>query len=142
MENKEILKLIKNNRDNIISRIEQVEVISLTPGFYGIYDIYMDESGELYVYQSYQSGMVIEHTELIFLYAIESRAIDNKQWFGNYLFSDYGVYIEKVTEEHLKLYSQEYEMWKKMLGEEVRNRVMNADKAYEYIVSIYENALK
>jgi len=129
-----LIELIKDNRDAIITRIEQVEVTSLTPAFYGRYEIYMDAHGELYVFQCFNPRENPIRKGLIFLCSIKSNAIDNMEAFREYLLYDLGLVVDCNTENLTKDFSYEYEMWKSDLKENVRQNVINADRTYEEIL--------
>lgn len=137
MNKNKLIELIKNNRDAIITRIEQIEVASLTPGFHGTYDIYIDAKGCLYVFQCFHSTENRIRDGLIFLCSIRSNAIDNMQAFKEYLLYDLGLVVRGTTTNLTKDFSYEYEMWKSDLKENVRQNVINADRTYEKILELF-----
>lgn len=137
MNKNKLIELIKNNRDAIITRIEQIEVTSLTPCFHGTYDIYMDANGYLYVFQCFNSTETRIRDELVFLCSIKSNAIDNMQAFKEYLLCDLGLEVRCTTTNLIKDFSYEYELWKSELKENVRQNVINADITYEEILELF-----
>lgn len=137
MNKSKATELIKNNRDAIITKIEQIEVASLTPGFYGTYDIYVDVNGCLYVFQCFHSTENRIRDGLIFLCSIRSMAIDNMQAFREYLLYDLGLVVSCNTTDLAKDFSCEYELWKSELKETVRKNVINADRTYEEILELF-----
>lgn len=137
MNKSNLIELIKNNRNAIITRIEQAEVISLTPAFYGTYDIYIDEVGELYVFQCFHKNKMRVRSGLIFLCSIKSNAIDNVEAFRDYLLYDLGLVVDCNMANLTKDFSYEYELWKSDLKESVRQNVINADRAYEEILELF-----
>lgn len=143
MTNDEKVSLLKAKRDNIITKIEQVEVTSLTPSFFGTYEIYMDADGELYVFQVFRKDTFIVKDNLFFLCSIESHATDNKQRFITYLAEEFGIKVKADTAADLFLrYSDEYDMWKLEQKDTVLASVVDADLKYDEIVRMYEQELE
>lgn len=134
-------ELIKAHKDSIITKIEQAEVISLTPGFYGTYDLYMDECGEVYIYQIFNADALHTHKELLFLCSIPSNAIDDKQAFCTYLRNELGITVSCMEAEPFKTFAQEYGIWKQERMEAVKQNVTDADYKYFEILSQYETEL-
>ena len=137
MNKNKVIELIKNNRDGIITKIEQIEVASLTPGFHGTYEIYMDKSGCLYVFQCFHLNESRQRKGLIFLCSIRSNAIDNMQAFSEYLLYDLGLVVSCNITNLTKDFSYEYELWKSDLKENVRQNVIDADRTYEEILELF-----
>lgn len=141
MNKSKLIELIRNNRDDIITRIEQIEVASLTPGFYGTYDIYIDARGCLYVFQCFHQNKSQLRKGLIFLCSIRSNAIDNMQAFREYLLYDLGLVVNCNITNLTKDFSYEYELWKSDLKENVKQNVINADRTYEEILELFASLM-
>lgn len=110
---------------------------SLTPCFYGTYDIYMDANGCLYVFQCFNSTKAKIRDGLVFLCSIRSNATDNMHAFKEYLLCDLGLVVRCATTNLIKDFTSEYELWKSELKENVRQNVINADITYEEILELF-----
>ncbi len=142
MTNDEKVSLIRAKRDNILTKIEQVAVISLTPSFFGTYEIYMDADGELYVFQIFRKDTFLAKDDLFFLCSIESHATDNKQRFITYLAEEFGIEVKADATDVFLRYSDEYDMWKLEQKDTVLAYVVDADLKYDEIVRMYEQELE
>ena len=142
MTNDEKVSLLKAKRDNILTKIEQVAVISLTPSFFGTYEIYMDADGELYVFQIFRKDTFLAKDNLFFLCSIESHATDNKQRFITYLAEEFGIEVKADAADVFLRYSDEYDMWKLEQKDTVLAYVVDADLKYDEIVRMYEQELE
>ena len=141
MAKNKILELLRSNRSDIITRIEQMEVLSLTPAFSGTYDLYMNEIGELFVFQNFNSS-VPKKKDLVFLYSVESHATDNILRFKQYLEEEFNIAVDDVIENLAKQFPYEYSLWKLQCMDVVRQNVLNADYAYIGIEEFFESLVE
>lgn len=141
MKNNTFCSLLEEKREDIIKTIKQTAIESFTPGFYGVYEIYInEEDGHIHIFKWTEGEPYQLKPPMRYLYSIPSHAIATKEdHFEEWLTkSGERDFIETCDDKEMA-YQSSYNFYMLSIQLSAREPVVFAETIHDIICDLYKN---